>query len=55
MQYKQRIKDNSESISVSASVLAVWLFTTYTNTNPPAEVVIALGTLVGAFAARLKG
>ena len=47
-------RKNSETLATSASVIATWLFTTYTSTNPPVEVIVALGTLVGGYAARLK-
>ena len=48
-------KDNSESIGVSASVVLAWAFSAYTNATLPVEVVAALGSLVGAVSARMKG
>lgn len=48
-------RDNSESIGVSAAVVLAWAFSTYSNTALPAEVVAALGSLIGAFSARVKG
>lgn len=47
-------RKNSESIGASAAVIATWLLETYTSTAPPGTVVMAVGTLVGGYAARLK-
>lgn len=48
-------KDNSESIGVSAAVVAAWAFNTYAGVTLPVEVVAALGGLIGAVSARMKG
>lgn len=48
-------RDNSESIGVSLAVVLAYGFSTYTSAALPAEVVAALGSLIGAFSARMKG
>lgn len=47
-------KKNSESIGASAGIIATWLLTTYTSVAPPETVIMAVGTVVGSFAARFK-
>lgn len=48
-------RDNSESIGVSAAVVAAWGMSTFAGIAPPAEVVAAVGSLIGAMSARFKG
>jgi len=47
-------RNNADSIGISGAVIASWIFTTYSGVVMPAEVVAAMGGLIGAISARIK-
>lgn len=54
----QKIKDgaksNAEPIGISAAVVIAWAMTQWADVTMPAEVIAAVGGLIGAVSARIK-
>lgn len=48
-------RKNAEGIGMAGAIVAAWAITTFGGVELPAEVTVALGTLIGAVAARIKG
>lgn len=46
---------NAEGIGAAGAVVLAWVLTTFLDVAIPAEVTIALGTVIGAVTARIKG
>lgn len=48
-------RHNAEGIGMAGAVIATWALTTFTGVALPPEVTVAIGTMIGAIAARIKG
>lgn len=48
-------KRNAEGLGAAGAVILAWVLTTFVGIEPGPEVTIALGTVIGAITARIKG
>lgn len=46
---------NAEGLGAAGAVILAWALTTFAGIDPGPEVTIALGTVIGAITARIKG